>query len=144
MEFYGNYNGKDMHLFDFDDCLENYENNLRYLFEHQERTIKSLQKRVSELEDEKFKDEEIQRLKEENENLKKEMRNGFPISEKTNKKIEKWQDKHIKEKHWCGDRPQGFGAIGGNFIYEFTPTSIGTILVCKCSCGEELTIYDDM
>lgn len=141
-QFFGSYDGKDMTLYDFDECLENYENNLRYLFDSQKQTIESLRKRIEELEDEKFQDKEIQKLQNENEKLRKEMRNGFPISEEIDKKINKWQENHIKEKHWAGDRPKSFGAIGGNFVYEFIPTSIGTIITCKCCCGEKITIND--
>lgn len=54
-------------------------------------------------------------------------------------KIEKWQKKHIKKKH-KGDTY--FGAIGGNWSYEFIPTSIGDIGTVKCNCGEEFTFRE--
>lgn len=37
------------------------------------------------------------------------------------------------------------GAIGGKISYEFTETSIGTIIEVKCGCGEgeNLTDYSE-
>lgn len=32
------------------------------------------------------------------------------------------------------------GAIGGRFTWSFTPTSIGTIVVIRCACGESLDV----
>ena len=34
------------------------------------------------------------------------------------------------------------GAIGGRLTYEFTPTSLGTVSVVKCACGESINLTD--
>lgn len=63
----------------------------------------------------------------------------FEITPEEQTKIEKWQNKHIKKKHKGNNY---HGAIGGNWTYEFIPTSIGYIGTVKCSCGEEYTFRE--
>lgn len=81
------------------------------------------------------KDEEIQKLKNEISEMKKSKLKGlsFVVTEEELEEIEKWMDKHIKEKHG-GDHYAG--AIGGRYSYRFVPTSIGEIGEVVCSCGE--------
>lgn len=57
----------------------------------------------------------------------------FTITDEDWESIEKWQDYHTEEKH--SDLPAG-GAIGGRFSYEFTPTTVGMVGICKCCCGD--------
>jgi hypothetical protein len=106
--------------------------------------IKYLEKKVKSLEEEYSKDEEIKKMQAKVDKMQKELRRGFPLSEEQEKTIEAWKEAHLKEKHWDyqNDMPMNFGAIGGNFTYEFVPTSIGVIITCKCGCGEHTTIYD--
>ena len=72
-------------------------------------------------------DEEYKRLKGEADDAKKELYNGFGISDGEKKKIDKWIDKHMPNPytnaHW--------------FTYKFTPTHLGTIGEVECSCGEK-------
>lgn len=80
------------------------------------------------------KDEEIQKLKEEIENLKHRERKGisFVVSEEELAEINAWQNEHINKYHG-GDSYAG--AIGGRFSYKFIPTSIGDIGYVYCdSC----------
>lgn len=63
----------------------------------------------------------------------------FEITEDEQKNIIKWQNKHIKKKHKGNTY---FGAIGGNWSYEFIPTSIGDIGTVKCDCGEKFTFRE--
>lgn len=40
-------------------------------------------------------------------------------------------------------RPDSYaGAIGGNFTYEVTPTSLGDIFKVSCGCGQEIDLTD--
>ena len=79
------------------------------------------------------KDDEIQKLKNEIKNInEKSSYMIFSISEEEEKDIEKWKNKHIKERHNGNSYD---GAIGGRFTYIFTPTSIGEVGQIKCSCG---------
>ncbi len=58
----------------------------------------------------------------------------FHLSDVELKKINKFIKKHKKEE---------IGAIGGQFTYCFTPTSIGVAVVIKDSIsGEELNVTD--
>ena len=82
------------------------------------------------------KDEEIQKLQKEINQLKNKQWEGFNfnISKEELTKINKWKEKHVEEKH---DGSYYAGAIGGMFTYQFTPTSIGDIGEVICSCGEK-------
>lgn len=63
----------------------------------------------------------------------------FDTSKEEDTKIEKWKKKHLKKKH---NGNTYFGAIGGNWTYEFIPTSLGDIGTVKCSCDEEFTFRE--
>jgi len=81
------------------------------------------------------KDEEIQKLKTENETLRRREYTSFVITPEEREFINNWKAAHIEESPSCGEYK---GAIGGNWSYEFIPTSIGDIGVIKCSCGAEV------
>lgn len=90
-------------------------------------------------------------LSEENEMLKDNMcpsctrpekypvQHGFEINNKEYEAIEQWKREHEKEKH---NGKLKRGAIGGNYTYEFTPTSIGVIGSIKCTCGAEFVFKE--
>lgn len=63
---------------------------------------------------------------------------GFPISKEEQNVINEWQENHLTNHHNLKTLEQKAsfgGAIGGNFKFEFIPTSIGTIGICVCgSC----------
>lgn len=51
-------------------------------------------------------------------------------------------EKYEEAKKWMRERAKYSGAIGGQFSFVFTPTSIGTF--CKITDGEEyLDLTDD-
>ena len=71
---------------------------------------------------------------------KKDLRRGFSISEREQKAIKEWQEKHDTEVHGfktLEDRLHAGGLIGGRYTYHFVPTSIGVSGTIQCSCGEE-------
>ena len=117
--------------FDLKKTFENIEKYVQYCEEDRHRAIEQLK--------EWNKDEEIQKLQKEVEELKKDIfakRKGYTVFEimpEENKEINEWIEKHINEKH-NGDHYAG--AIGGRFTYKFIPTSIGEIGEIVCSCGE--------
>ena len=82
------------------------------------------------------KDEELVKLKKENERLNKELLGGkgFFITAEEKESINEWIEQHIKEKH---NGNHYAGAIGGRFTYKFIPTSIGEIGEIVCSCGDK-------
>lgn len=82
------------------------------------------------------KDEKIQKLQKEINQLKNKKAEGFNfnISKEELAKINTWKEKHVKKKH---DGSYYAGAIGGMFTYQFIPTSIGDIGEIICSCGEK-------
>lgn len=83
-----------------------------------------------------------QKLKQENDELKIQLRESlnksrFSLSDNQEEKLKQWKDTHK-----CKNRNKSHGAIGGQYTYKFIPTSIGVFCSVKCSCGEELNISD--
>ena len=104
---------------------------------------RELQEENKRLKDEHYEKSELKTMKENLEEMKKSCYRGFPLSEDEEEAIETWKAEHIKECHpETKKNPFAFGAIGGNFSYEFTPTSIGNIGKIKCCCGKEFTFRD--
>ena len=66
----------------------------------------------------------------------------FALFEVELSRLNDWVDRHSKSRN-CPYVDYS-GAIGGNFTYSFTPTSIGSIVKVKCSCGDwfDATDYD--
>lgn len=105
---------------------------------------KILAKENKELKDRAYKDKTLAKLNKKYNDLLEDSRRGFSIDKDEWEKLTNWETEHIKEKHWdkIHNRPKSFGAIGGNFSYEFLPTSIGTIGTVKCTCGDCFTFQD--
>ncbi len=80
-----------------------------------------------------WKDETIAKMRSDLIQLRQNYFRGFPITEDEGIAINKWIKAHCKEKH---NGIIGGGAIGGSFIYNFRPTSIGVIGTIQCSCGD--------
>lgn len=83
---------------------------------------------------------ELEKLREELKECRKEASRGFSISEEEQKDIDNWKRKHEAEKHGLKtneDRMKASGTIGGRYTYHFHPTSIGDIGIIECSCGEK-------
>ena len=125
---------------DVDKLFDDFFENIKYLIKTTKNRNDYLAEENRKLKDEVYKDNEIIKLKEENEKLWKENRRGFSINEEEQNLIDKWQESHNAEKH----KSKSAGAIGGRFSFVFTPTSIGTIGKIKCSCGEEYVFKDLM
>ena len=117
--------------------LQKVENVFQELYDHY-RVIVSrneyLEKENARLKEDTYKDEELSKMKEQYEKMKKAYFLGFPISEE--------EDKEIKE--WIEKRPEfNEGAIGGRYTYQFTPTSIGMIgTVIDGMTGEKFTFQE--
>jgi|InofroStandDraft_1065614.scaffolds.fasta_scaffold56628_3 hypothetical protein len=123
----------------FEKCMDG----IKEIVKEQEQTIENLRKKVSELNDEHFRDEKLNQLQKELEKVKSDCQRGFPITEEEQRIIQEWKDTHFKEKH--RDRNLNWAeAIGGRFTYTFIPTSIGVIGEVTCSCGESMTFSNLM
>lgn len=94
--------------------------------ELRDKKIIALNKRIEDLENEKYKDRELKRLNDELCTLREDALRGFLITKDEAKEINDWCGIH-NSKH-----PRT-GAIGGRFSYVFTPTSIGTIGEIMCN-----------
>lgn len=109
--------------------------NLKAIFDEQKSTNDRLHKRLDEITDEKWKDKELQDLKAKMEQYYHEAKLGFSMTDDDHTRIQEWKDKHMAEQHnvkTLEDRLHWGGSVGGNFLYEFCPTSIGTIGTCIC------------
>lgn len=51
---------------------------------------------------------------------------------------------NFQSSHECPIRGKYQGAIGGQYTYSFTDTSIGTIIRISCACGKELVLTDHL
>lgn len=102
--------------------------------EREEEAIRAMEK----MRDEKWKDNELQQMKAELEAAREDKYRGFPISKEENEAIHEWQNQHWTNQHNAPDlrsRLAKMGTIGGNFKYEFVPTSVGVVGTCICpSC----------
>ena len=93
------------------------------------KQIKNLEKELERVRSEKYKDEELQKMRKSVERAEKQLQLGFPITEEEDRATTEWQKQHIQKKH--GGNTYA-GAIGGRFQYEFIPTTIGVIGLCRC------------
>lgn len=108
-------------------------NCLRQKFKDEDEELERIKEENQKLKDDVWEKEEIARLKKEVERLKKKMAKGFFMSE------EEWG----KVKEWQKVRRTYVGASGGQFIYTFHPTGIGDIIkVRDCIHEEELIVRD--
>lgn len=121
--------------------IEDYLLNIKELFKDKNNQIQKLKAENTQLKDENYKDNELNSMKKQVKSAKadieimrKDMYRGFPITEEEKEAIYNWSKKHDEKEH---KNPRGYhGAIGGGFNYVFTPTSIGTIGVCVCGICE--------
>ena len=117
----------------FDKLLEAIEkkyNRERNFSEH-------LREELDKVKDEKYKDNELQEIKQELETMRKEYYRGFPISKEEDEKIKTFIKKH-NEMHGSYH-----GCIGGGYTYKFCPTSIGTSGSIICNrCKEEFEFQE--
>lgn len=107
---------------------------LKRSIDHKNKDIAYWESKYKEILSETYKYEELQRLKKELDELKKERYYGFEISQEENDKINAWKEDWFKRKRG-GDKYMG--AIGGGFTYKFHPTGIGTSCVVIAPDGEE-------
>lgn len=129
------------HVYELEDCLKA----IRVRNKDNEDLIQSLEAKVKRLESEHYKDEEIQKMKSEIEQMRKEMRAGFPITGNQQEAIKEWKRMHEETVHGLTDnnkRMKAQGVSGGRYTYLFTPTSIGTFGSVRCVCGKEFVFSE--
>lgn len=138
--------------FDLDDAANGKFNSVRVrvnpddIMDELGRCIKHLKNRIEDLESElgkvtaeKYKDDELKRMKTELDSIKEERYYGFEITKEEHDKIESWKD------DWFKRKKSGYkymGAIGGGFTYKFIPTSIGVVGVVIAPDGEEFNFQE--
>lgn len=106
---------------------------LAYWLKSKNERIEELTKEVKELRENYDKDAEVAELKKRLEEVEEDNLRGFPITKTQSEAIRDWCKKHIAEEH-NGDF--SMGAIGGGFIYQFIPTSLGIVGSIHCACGK--------
>lgn len=103
--------------------MQKVENVFQELYDHYRvitRRNEYLEEENERIKSEKYKDEELNKMKTEYERMKDDYYRGFPISEEEKKKIGEWMDKVI------GDEPD-MKMNCARFHYEFYPTPIGVV-----------------
>lgn len=112
----------------FNELLEAIENKYNLECIHSKYLMEELNK----VKDEKYKDNELQKMKQELKTMREEYYRGFPISKAEKERINEFMIKH-NETHGSYH-----GCSGGGFTYIFYPTAIGTSGVVRCDrCKEE-------
>ena len=89
---------------------------IRIISDNKDKQIDALKLKLSKIQDEKWKDEELRSLKSRIDEL--ESRICFELTREENRIAEDFIKSYNKN---------DFGAIGGAFTYKFTPTGVGTI-----------------
>lgn len=111
-------------------------------FTAMEDILEARMKEIEHLKSEHYKDDELKKMSEELVDARADLNRGFGISEKEQAAIDKWVKQHEADYHSNTDGfPRG-GAIGGCYDYIFTPTSIGTVGIIKCDCGQHFTFQN--
>ena len=111
--------------------------------EYQQNSIDYYRNRVHELEDAHYKDGKIKKLEEQLNSAVKELAKSYHIPAEAEEQFKEWRARHTEEKHNVSRNDiKGIlkleGAVGGRWSYNFVPTSIGTIISCRCdSCYEK-------
>lgn len=149
MEFWKIKNGGGIQkVKDIETACSDFTANIIELFKMEKSRNDRLQKENAELKDEHYENKKIQELEEKIAELRSELGYSFRLTKSDWDAIHEWQNNHMSEKHGLKtsmDRLQAGGAIGGTWTYEFIPTSIGTIGVCRCGkCKEEFTFHELM
>lgn len=138
--FYTSIDGEFTKLTDMDTACEEFIKNVKYHYENCKAANDRLRKKNAELKNEHYKDEELQKWKAIAEEARADCNRGFPISEREWEAVKAWMEQHEREAHSLDPEDDSTlvargGAIGGNYKYEFIPTSIGIIGTVYCSCG---------
>lgn len=114
--------------------------------EEKDELIEKLKLENEQLKNDVYKDSVVKDLEKENKRLKQDLLRGFPITEEQQKEIREWQIKHEAEIHGrktLEERLRAGGAIGGKYFYRHIPTSLGVIgeIVCE-ECGQSFCFED--
>ena len=133
---------KNSGVFVSEKTIEDYLLNIKELSKSKDNQIQKLKAENAQLKDKNYKDNELDSMKKQVESakidmeiMKKDMYRGFPITAKEKEAIHNWSKNHDKKEH---KNPRGYhGAISGGFNYVFTPTSIGTVGVCVCEACQK-------
>lgn len=66
----------------------------------------------------------------------------FSTYKEQDQEASEWIAKHDLTHIPSGSTRRPTGAIGGAYTWEFTPTSLGTVVNVRCACGEKLDVSD--
>ena len=110
----------------FDECIER----IKMLYQWEVDHNKSLGNENKYLKSGNYKDTELQKMADELAQVRHEALQGFSISDSESRQLQEYRKNHINSFHG-GKEPTGVS--GGNWSYEFIPTSLGTIGYCYCN-----------
>lgn len=86
-----------------------------------------LEQQVKKLQDEHYKDKELERMKSECDAMREKLNLSFPMTKEENESIANWWEEHKKKPHKMHR---------GNLTYSFFCTELGIIGKVSCSCGK--------
>ena len=103
-------------------------------YEDRGEKIRELQLENERLKSERYKDEELTKMKQQYDWMERALRRGFPISDEENKCLVKWIEDHIEK---APEKEQKRKAPKHRIVsYSFEPTELGMFKSVTCSCGE--------
>lgn len=123
----------DLTMKKFDESIQEIKEYCEILNRRNEKLVEENKR----LQEDRYKDEELAKMRKERDTAINDMYRGFPISEEEQTMIDTWIDTHE-----CKHRGSSEGAIGGRYTYTFCPTSIGVLGTIECSCGKTFTFQD--
>lgn len=117
---------------DFEQAMDKIRNIMANTVSERDRAEKELEL----FRTEKWKDEELQKMKRERDEAVQDILRGFPVSEKEHIVIRKWMKEHMRTQHNTAateEKNMKMSSIGGEFEYRFTPTAIGPFGSVVCT-----------
>lgn len=119
-------NGEWKQVISHEDCVDMINYHHKELIDENKR----LKEELNSIRQEKWKDKELQKLKQENEKLQKDLIRGFPIYEEEQEKIYEWLESHHNEKEKLPRKNPNHGI--SKYVFESYPmVTFGTVY-CKC------------
>ena len=123
---------------EFKDIIGLYDavDNIKSVIEETINYAQAVEEENKALKSDAWKDEQLRSMKKERDCMLKDYQRGFPISEDEQKRIRNWATRHRRLYHPTnGDSKYD----GCSLIYEFRPTSLGTVGAVHCErCMKKL------
>lgn len=100
-------------------------------YQNKKKQIQNLWGQLKNFKAQVYKDEELAKMKQSYDRMKKDYNRGFAMTEEQTAHVHDWRVTHENNHH--GGYPAYHGVSGGGYAYEFVPTAIGLAQRCICT-----------